>query len=69
MNEDFALYKDFRLKENYTLQLKGEAFNLTNRPDFGNPGLNASLPTFGIISSTLVTPLPRNCQISLRLTF
>jgi hypothetical protein len=69
INEDFALYKDFRLRENYTLQLKGEAFNLTNRPDFGNPGLNASLPTFGIISSTLVTPLPRNCQISLRLTF
>jgi hypothetical protein len=69
INVDFALYKDFTIKEKYKIDLRGEAFNLMNRPDFGNPGTNASLPTFGVISSTLVTPLPRNCQISMRFTF
>jgi hypothetical protein len=69
INVDFALYKDFTIREKYKIDLRGEAFNLMNRPDFGNPGTNASLPTFGVISSTLVTPLPRNCQMSMRFTF
>ncbi len=69
INVDFALYKDFTVREKYKLDLRGEAFNLMNRPDFGNPGTNASSATFGVISSTLVTPLPRNLQISMRFTF
>lgn len=69
INEDFALYKDFVIRERYKIDLRGEAFNLMNHPDFGNPGTNASVPTFGVISSTLVSPLPRNCQVSLRFTF
>jgi hypothetical protein len=69
INEDFALYKDFVIKERYKIDLRGEAFNLTNRPDFGNPGTNASVATFGVISSTLVAPLPRNLQVSMRFTF
>ncbi|HKD06773.1 MAG TPA: TonB-dependent receptor [Bryobacteraceae bacterium] len=69
INVDFALYKDFVIKERVTATLRGEAFNLANRPDFNNPATNASLSTFGTITSTLVTPLPRNCQLSLRLTF
>ena len=69
INEDLALYKDFTIKERYVMDLRGEAFNLMNRPDFGNPGTNASVPTFGVISSTLVAPLPRNLQVSMRFTF
>jgi hypothetical protein len=70
INEDLALYKDFRVKERYTIDLRGEAFNLMNRADFGNPGTNVSTPaSFGVISSLLVTPLPRNVQVSMRVTF
>ncbi len=65
INVDFALYKDFVIKERITATLRGEAFNLANRPDFNSPATNASLSTFGTITSTLVNPLPRNCQVSL----
>lgn len=70
INVDFALYKDFTVREKYKIDLRGEAFNLMNRADFGNPGTNVSTPaTFGVISSLLVTPLPRNVQVSMRVTF
>jgi hypothetical protein len=69
INSDFALYKDFRIREKYIVDLRGEAFNLWNRPDFGNPNLVVGSPTFGTITSLLVTPLPRNIQLSMRVTF
>ena len=69
INVDVALYKDFRIKEKYMVDLRGEAFNLFNRPDFGNPNLTVGSPTFGTITSLLVNPLPRNIQLSLRVTF
>jgi hypothetical protein len=69
INVDFALYKDFVVRERFTIDVRGEAFNLANRPDFGNPATNASLPTFGTITSTLVNPLPRNIQLSMRVSF
>ena len=69
INMDIALYKDFVIKEKYTIDLRGEAFNLLNRPDFGNPNLTVGSPTFGTITSLLVNPLPRNIQLSLRVTF
>jgi Carboxypeptidase regulatory-like domain/TonB dependent receptor len=69
INMDLALYKDFTIKERFKVDLRGEAFNLTNRPDFNNPATNASSTTFGTITSLLVTPLPRNMQLSLRVSF
>ena len=69
INTDFALYKDFLIREKYKIDLRGEAFNLFNRADFGNPNLTVGSPTFGQISSLLVNPLPRNIQLSLRVTF
>jgi hypothetical protein len=69
INMDIALYKDFIIKEKYKIDLRGEAFNVANRPDFANPATNASLSTFGTITSLLVNPLPRNIQVSMRVTF
>jgi hypothetical protein len=69
INADVALYKEFVIKERYKLALRGEAFNLFNRPDFGNPNLSVGTPAFGTISSLLVNPLPRNVQLSMRVTF
>ena len=39
---DLALFKDFKIKERFTLQFKAESFNFTNTPRFGNPGANVS---------------------------
>jgi hypothetical protein len=69
INVDVALYKDFVIKEKCTIDLRGEAFNLFNRADFGNPNLTVGSQTFGTITSLLVNPLPRNIQLSLRVTF
>jgi hypothetical protein len=60
-NWNFGLSKSFTFRERYNLQVRGEAFNLTNTPTFGNPGANVSNVTttngvqnlngFGIITS------------------
>jgi len=35
---DLALHREFRLSEHTTVQFRGEAFNVFNHPNFGNPG-------------------------------
>jgi len=34
---DFALRRQFQLREGITLQFKGEFFNVFNHPNFGDP--------------------------------
>jgi hypothetical protein len=55
-----SLFKNFRFRERYGLELRAETFNLTNTPEFASPcggsGCNqASLTssTFGYVTSTL----------------
>jgi hypothetical protein len=66
-NIDFAVYKDLAIKEAAHLQIRGEAFNLTNHPWFSNPDTNFQSQTFGAITSQFNQP--RQIQISLRLAF
>jgi hypothetical protein len=62
---DFSLFKDFRTTERTHLEFRAEIFNLTNTPNFSNPGLGGngvsaapgsldytSPSTFGVINST-----------------
>jgi len=49
---DFALNREFTLKEELKLQLKAEFFNVFNHPNFGDPGANSNTnaltnPQFG----------------------
>ena len=66
-NLDFALYKDVSIVERVHLQIRGEAFNLTNTPEFSNPDTNLQDPSFGAITSQFNSP--RQIQVSLRLSF
>jgi hypothetical protein len=66
-NLAFAIYKDVPIKERLHLQIRGEAFNLTNTPEFANPDTNLQDPTFGAITSQFNSP--RQIQVSLRLAF
>ena len=62
---DFSLFKQFQLSEHFRMEFRSEFFNLTNHPNFSNPGfgingvpaapgaLNYNNPTnFGKITST-----------------
>jgi hypothetical protein len=48
---DFSIFKDTHLTESKILQLRAEAFNLANTPQFNNPAATVNTPAIGIISS------------------
>jgi hypothetical protein len=70
-----SLSKSIALGEHARLQVRGEAFNLLNRPQYGDPTGDVTVPAqFGIIQSTLnTTPIgtgtPRQIQFMMRLFF
>ena len=48
---DFSLFKDTHLTESKVLQLRAEAFNLANTPQFNNPGATVGSAAEGVVSS------------------
>jgi hypothetical protein len=66
-NLDFSVYKDIPVRERLHLQIRGEAFNLTNTPWFSQPDTGLQDPTFGVITSQFNSP--RQIQLSLHLSF
>ncbi|MEP7367523.1 MAG: TonB-dependent receptor, partial [Acidobacteriota bacterium] len=54
-NMNMALGKEWRVgtHREWTTQLRGEAYNLTNTPQFDEPQRNLSSPAFGKITNTL----------------
>lgn len=66
---DVSLQKNLQLTERYVLELHGDAFNITNTPQFTNP--NTSLnntSTFGKITDTELDS-QREIQLAARFTF
>ena len=64
-NLDFSVTKNFQFREHYTLQLRGEFFNILNHPNFAlpsnaiTPGVNAdgtTNPNTGPVGSITQTP-------------
>jgi hypothetical protein len=51
VNEDVTLSKDFRITEFKRLQLRLEAYSLTNSPQWGNPNTSFESTSFGQITS------------------
>lgn len=73
VNTDFSITKDTKIMERFNLQFRAEVFDLFNHPNFGNPVLNASSPSFGVIQSTRFPTgdfgSSRQIQLSLKLHF
>jgi hypothetical protein len=69
-NMDLAVSKavplNWPMKES-SLQFRAEFYNAFNHPQFANPDVNFTSPTFGVISSTAVNP--RVGQLALKLLF
>ena len=63
---DVALSREFRLREKFSLAVRGEAFNALNHPNFQSPNGNISSSTFGQITTASD---PRILQGSMKLIF
>ena len=66
-NLDCSVFKEVQVAERYRVQFRGEFFNAFNHPQFDLPNATIGSAAAGIISSTV--GLPRDIQLSLRLTF
>jgi len=44
---DFAVHRDFPIRESLRLQFRAEMFNVLNHPNFGPPIADLSAPNFG----------------------
>jgi len=51
-NMDLSLFKNIPIKERATVQLRFQAYNLTNTPHFANP--NSNLGNYNVVSNALV---------------
>ena len=65
-NVDLTVSKHFRFGEAFDLELRGDAFNVFNHTNFGNPDTTITDATFGQISTTSG---PRILQLALHLSF
>ncbi len=72
-NTDFALYRTFSFTERFKLQIRGEAFNLFNNFERGDPVTNRNSPLFGDITALAggndVGHTPRELQLSAKVQF
>jgi hypothetical protein len=64
---DMSLIKRIKLARSYTAQLRVDAFNVLNHPNFFSGDFNINSATFGQITDT--NTAPRVIQLSLRLDF
>ncbi len=64
---DFAAMKNLRFGERYNLQIRGEAFNIANHPNFASPNSQVNTPSAGTITSTVTTS--RQIQLGMKFTF
>ncbi|MGH9722838.1 MAG: TonB-dependent receptor domain-containing protein [Bryobacteraceae bacterium] len=68
-NADMSLFKELRFSRDgrFHLQIRGEAFNITNTPIFAAPNVTVGSTAFGVISGQANGP--RQLQLALKLYF
>lgn len=65
---DLSLQKNIQLTERYVLELHGDAFNITNTPQFTNPDGNLTDTNYGKVTGTELDS-QRELQLAARFTF
>lgn len=65
-NLNLSVFRQFRLREGWTLELRGEAFNALNNVNWVEPSTNIDSATYGL--STAAAPA-RQIQIGARIAF
>jgi Carboxypeptidase regulatory-like domain/TonB-dependent Receptor Plug Domain len=72
---DLSLFKNFAITERVKFELRGEAFNIANHPQFANPGstdgnsgVTVGSGSFGHITGTLLSS-ERQVQVAARVVF
>jgi hypothetical protein len=70
-NYNFSLFKTFAFMEHYKLELRGEAYNLTNSPHYMNLQTNINAGEFGTFNSlgNGLDTLGRQVDVAIRLIF
>ena len=77
-NVDFALVKNTKITERLTWQIRADAFDLLNHPNFTQPGASATNDSLGSATFTLLTGTrnppgdsgsSRQLQLSMKLIF
>ncbi len=63
---NLSLVRDFNFTESTRLQIRAEAFNIFNHPNFTNPGTVLGATNFGVVTGT---EDPRQVQFAVRLYF
>jgi Carboxypeptidase regulatory-like domain/TonB dependent receptor len=72
VNLDLSLFRTFKLTEQFQLQFRAEAFNVSNTPHFANPNGNVNSSNFGRVLATdsaYAIGRSREFRFGLRLTF
>ena len=65
-NGDFTFMKNFVIAEKKSLQVRAEAFNITNTPSFGRPNSSFGSNSFGLISGYASGRGPREMQLAIK---
>lgn len=68
-NQDLSLVKNFQLRESMKLSFRGEAFNVWNHTNLGDPETNVTSPNAGRITSLAPSYEARRLQFGIRLDF
>ena len=66
-NWDMSLFKNFVIRDQVRFELRAEAFNVFNHPQFGQPNSSIGNAQVGVITSTVGNP--RQLQMGLRFQF
>jgi len=68
-NYDMSLFKSFRVRDRFNLELRGEVYNLTNTPRFAPPVTNINSPDFGRQINTINGAFGRQADLAARILF
>jgi hypothetical protein len=72
-NLDFAIVRNFKIRESLNFQLRGDAYDIFNHPNFSSPNTSIGSSTLGLISATRTTAgdfgSSRQIQLAVKLQF